>query len=307
MVERNRAWPRPARSALLPAIGAAIGVAVGGFGLFRAAPRTLAVPAGYVAVVNQKGILNSDFMAQTASATGKPFEQTTRAERSKTLQAMIDEELLVQRGVLLDLPETTTEVRDVMIAAVNAQADAASRGTPPTDAQLKAYYDAHLANYSTTGTMQVRDLLLRVGGYQNANQSTSQAQTDAEDALYRLRSGAAVEQVMQHFGLVDSGRADPGAMPDFAAKLHLGAPLFPIAAALSDGQISEPIVDADGVHLLLMQSRQAPRLADFASVRAKVYADYVESVAKRAQDDELSMLRREAQILIAPQAPQATQ
>jgi parvulin-like peptidyl-prolyl isomerase len=290
------------RSVLLPAIGAIIGIAVGGYGLFHAAPQMLVVPAGYVALVNQKGILNSDFMAQTAAATGKPFEQTTRAERSKTLQAMIDEELLVQRGVLLDLPETTTEVRDVMTAAVNAQADAASKGTPPTDAQLKAYYDAHRANYSTTGTMQVRDLLLRVGGYQNANQSTSQAQTDAEDALYRLRSGTAVEQVMQHFGFVDSGRADAGEVLDFAARLHLGAKLFPVAAVLSEGQISEPIIDADGVHLLLMQRRQAPRPSDFASVRPKVYADYVESLAKRAQDEELSILRRDAQILISPEA-----
>ena len=73
---------------------------------------------------------------------------------------------------------------------------------------------------------------------------------------------------------------------------------------MSDGQISEPIVDNDGVHLLLMQRRQAPRLSDFASVRAKVYADYVESVAKRAQDEELSILRRDAQILISPQATQ---
>jgi parvulin-like peptidyl-prolyl isomerase len=288
MVDRPRAGANPVRSVLLPAIGAIIGIAVGGYGLFHAAPQTLVVPAGYVALVNQKGILNSDFMAQAASATDKPFEQTTRAERSKTLQAMIDEELLVQRGVLLDLPETTTEVRDVMTAAVNAQADAASKGT----------------NYSTTGTMQVRDLLLRVGGYQNANQSTSQAQTDAEDALYRLRSGAAVEQVMQHFGFVDSGRSDAGEVLDFAAKLHLGAKLFPLAAALSDGQISEPIIDADGVHLLLMQRRQAPRLSDFASVRPKVYADYVQSVAKRAQDEELSLLRRDAQILISPEATQ---
>ena len=300
MIDWTHALRRPHRSLVLPAIGAAIGLMLGGYGLFHAAPQMTAVPAGYIALVNQKGILASDFMAQTAAVTGKPFEQTTRAERDKTLQDMIDEELLVQRGVLLDLPETTTEVRDVMSAAVNAQADAASKGTPPTDAQLHAYYDAHRARYSTTGTMQVRDLLLRVGGYQNANQSTAQAQTDAVDALYRLRAGAPVEQVMQHFGLVDSGRADAGEVLDFAAKLHLGIKLFPIAAALSDGEISEPVVDADGVHLLLMQRRQPPRVADFASVRPKVYADYVESVAKRAQDEALSILRRDAQILIGP-------
>jgi parvulin-like peptidyl-prolyl isomerase len=297
----HRAIGSPQRGVLLPAIAAVVGLALGAYGVFHAAPQTLSVPPGYVALVNQKGILASDFMAQTASVTGKPFEQTSRAERSKTLQEMIDEELLVQRGVLLDLPETTTEVRDVMTAAVNAQSDAAMRAIPPTDAQLKAYFDAHRANYSSTGTMQVRDLLLRVGGYQNANQNTAQAQTDAADALYRLRAGASVEQVMQHFGFVDSGRADAGEVLDFAAKLHLGTKLFAAAATLSDGEISEPIVDADGVHLLVMSRRQTPRVADFSSVRPKVYADYVASVAKRAQQEALAILRRDAQILLAPE------
>lgn len=299
----RRAFRPPQRAAVLSAIAAVTGLAIGGYGLFHAAPQILATPPGYIALVNQKGILASDFMAQTASVTGKPFEQTSRAERSKTLQDMIDEELLVQRGVLLDLPETTTEVRDVMTAAVNAQSDAAVKATPPTDAQMKAYYDAHRSNYSTTGTMQVRDLLLRVGGYQNANQNTAQAQTDAADALYRLRAGAPIEQVMQHFGLVDSGRADAGEVLDFAAKLHLGAQLFAAAATLSDGEISEPIVDADGVHLLVMQRRRAPQAADFSSVRPKVYADTVASMEKRAQQDALVILRRDAQIVLAPEAP----
>jgi hypothetical protein len=72
---------------------------------------------------------------------------------------------------------------------------------------------------------------------------------------------------------------------------------------LSDGEISEPVVDTDGVHLLIMQRRQPPRVSDFAAVRPKVYTDYVESVAKRAQDEALAILRRDAQILIAPEPP----
>jgi peptidyl-prolyl cis-trans isomerase C len=288
------------RSLALPALGAALGILLGGYGLFRGAPQTPAVPPGYVALVNQKGILVSDFRAQTAAVLGKPFEQTTHAERGKILQDMIDEELLVQRGVLLDLPETTTEVRDVMTAAVNAQVNAAQTA-PPTDADLKSFYEAHRANYAATGSMQVRDLLLRFGGYQNADQSAAQAQTDAAEAAYRLRAGMPVAQVMQHFGLVDSGRADPGAVLDFAAKLHLGAQLFQVAAGLSDGEISEPVTDADGVHLLVMQHREAPRVTDFASARPKIYADFVQSVAKQAQQEALKLLRREAQILIAPE------
>ena len=292
---------RPWRAFVLPALGALAGLAVASVGIFRTAPISVAVPPGYVALVNQKGILMSDFMSQTAATTGKEFAATSAAERSQSLHEMIDEELLVQRGLVLDLPETTTEVRDVMTAAVNAQVDAVTKGTPPTDAQLQAFYSAHRADYSTPGSMSVRDLVLHVGGYQNADQSSAQAQSDAAEALYQLRSGVAVDHIMEHFGFVDSGRADQGEVLDFAAKLHLGLQLYQVAAMLSDGEISEPVVDGDGVHLLLMERRDAPRVADFASVRPQVYNDYIEAVAKRAQEENLKILRREAQILLAPQ------
>ncbi len=56
----------PQRTVLLPTAAVVLGLVVAGFGLFRAAPRPLvAVPPGYVALVNQKGILFADFMEQT--------------------------------------------------------------------------------------------------------------------------------------------------------------------------------------------------------------------------------------------------
>jgi parvulin-like peptidyl-prolyl isomerase len=292
------------RAALLPLCAAVLGAGIAASGLFRVAPNTVQVPPGFVALVNKKGILMSDFQSQTASVTGKAFAQTTAAERRKTLHDMIDEELLVQRGVLLDLPETTTEVRDVMTAAVNAQIDAATKGLVPTDTELKEFYQQHRGSYSTPGSMSLRDLVLHVGGYQSIDQSTAQAQTDAAEAIYQLRSGTAIDRVMEHFGMVDSGRADQGEALDFAAKLHLGLKLFAVADKMTDGEVSDPIPDIDGVHVLVMQRRSAPRVADFASVKQKVYSDYMEAAAKRAQEEGLKILRKEAQIALAPDMPQ---
>jgi len=294
---------RPQRAVVLPTLAALIGAAMAGFGLLHAAPEITSVPPGYVALVNSKGILLSDFQAQTASVTGKPFAQTTSAERGKTLHDMIDEELLVQRGMVLDLPETTTEVRDVITTAVNAQIDAVTRGLPPSEAQLQEFYQAHRSAYSTTGSMSLRDLVLHVGGYQDIDQSTAQAETDAAEAIYQLRSGGGVDRVMQHYGFVDSGRADSGEALDFAAKLHLGPKLFQVAETLTDGQVSDPVPDSDGVHVLVMERRDPPRVADFAAVRAKVYSDYMDAAAKRAQEAGLQILRRDAQIIVAPGIP----
>jgi hypothetical protein len=258
------------------------------------------VPPGYVAVVNQKGILLTDFITQATNETGKDFAQTTREERSKVLREMIDEELLVQRGLMLDLPETTTEVRSVLVDGVNTQVAEPLLAQPLSDNELKAFYDKNRANYATVGSMTVHDLVLHVGGYRNADQSTAQAQTDAAEAVYQLRAGASMAHVMEHFGFVDSGRVDNGEQLDFAAKIHLGEKLYAVATTLDDGEISDPVVEPDGVHVLIMDRRMPARVADFESVRERVYKDFRNTQRRRADAENLQFLRRNAQILLAP-------
>ena len=292
---------RPRLEWMLPAAGIIIGLAVAGLSLFRAAPRSImAVPPGYVALVNQKGILTSDFIAQVQAEAGTTFDQTTPAERRHVLHEMIDEELLVQRALVLDLPETTTEVRDAMAAAVNAQVAAPLLEIEPTDEELRTFYDQNRAKYTIGGTMMLRDLVMHYGTYADADQSLPQAETDAAEAVYQLRSGATLDYIEQHFGFVDSGRMSDGEELELAAKLHLGPKLYPAAAALNAGEISDPVVDKDGVHVLVMQQRQLPRPAPFSAVRDQVYSDFRAVQKQRASHESLAILRSQAQILLAP-------
>jgi hypothetical protein len=291
----------PQRATALPVVAVLIGLLCGGVAVFRGGSRpVVTVPPGYVALVNQKGVLMSDFMAQVAAETTKPFEESIPAERAKVLGEMIDEELLVQRGLLLDLPETTIEVRTAMVDAVNAQADAPAMAYEPGDQELRSFYETNRAHYSAEGTMTLRDLVLHVGGYQNANQTVTQATIDATEAVYQLRAGATVDYVIAHFGLVDTGRGGTDALPDFAAKIRLGAKLYAVAATLTDGMISEPVEDADGLHILVMQHRLPPRPAEFSSVRDKVYADFREAQRTVASRNNLANLRGQAHVLLAP-------
>jgi PPIC-type PPIASE domain len=292
---------RSRRTVALPACGIAVGLAVAALGVFRPAPRTLtSVPPGYVALVNQQGVLMSDFISQTESETQAPFAQTTPAERRKVLHEMIDEELLVQRGLTLGLPETTTEVRDTMAAAVNAQVVAPLLAIAPTDKQLRDFYDAHRAKYTTGGTMTVHDLVLHYGGFQDADQTLAQAELDAAAAVYQLRSGTPIDYIEEHYGFVSAGAQDQGEQLDFAARIHLGSKLYPVAAALGDGEVSDPVVEKDGIHVIVMDHRDLPALASFPVVRNQVYSDYREAEFQRADAENLRILRAEAQILVAP-------
>jgi hypothetical protein len=301
-VSRVRAFlHRPQRTLVLPAVAIVIGLLAAGLGLFRAAPKPLlVVPPGYVALVNQKGLLFNDFRAQVELETSKNFAEATPAERSRVLHEMINEELLVQRGMALDLPETANEVRATMAVGVNGQAAAPVLAYEPTDAELRAFYDKSRQNYATPGSMTLQDLVLGVGGYQNANQTMAQAQIDAAEAVYQLRSGASPDYVMAHFGFMPSGRAAAGEELDFAAKLHLGPKLYAVAATMRDGEVSDPILDTDGVHILVMRSHQFPQVADFTTVRDRVYLDYRSAESNRATSQNLRLLRSQASILLAP-------
>jgi hypothetical protein len=286
---------------LLPVAAIVIGLLLAAAGLFRVAPLPLvAVPPGYVALVNQKGLLMSDFIAQTQVETSRSFAESTPTERSKVLREMIDEELLVQRAVVLDLPETTNEVRGSLVSAVNAQVAAPILAYVPSAAELRAFYEKYRQNYTGPGSMNLHDLVLHIGGFENADQSATQALADASEAVYQLRSGASLAYVMQHFGLVNSGRMDDTEQLDFAVKLHLGDTLYKSAAQLRDGEVSEPIQDVDGMHVLVMVRHVFPRVVDFEAVRDRVYLDFRAAASGHATQENLNLLRSQAQILLAP-------
>lgn len=292
---------RPERALALPAAGAVIGLAIAGIGLFHAATRPpRAVPAGYAALVNGEPILMSDYIQEVQDGAGMPFQQTTPAQRKKTLHDMITQELLVQRGLALNVPETDSDVRTAIGDSVKAQIAAPVLADRPTEAQLRAYYRAHRDHYATQGQMRFYDLLLRYGHYQDTDQTLNQAEADAAEAAFQLRSGASLAYVEHHFGLADSGNGNGQTSFDFAAKIHLGPKLFAIADKMTDGQISEPVAQPDGVHVLVMEHRQPPIYTDFNDVRSNVYTDYQTAEKQKAQDAELKRLRQRATVLLAP-------
>ncbi len=302
LLQRLLRWSSaPTRALAWPLAGMAAGLVLAGVGIFHEASRQLtSVPPGYVALVNQQGVLMSDFISETATETEEPFDQTTAAQRAHVLHEMIDKELLVQRALVLDLPETIIEVRTAMADAVTAQAAQPVMAEEPTEAQLRAYYDAHRDRYSSQGAMTVVNLVLHVGGYQNADQTISQAEADAVEAVYQLRSGAGVDYAEEHFGFVDATPQYDAQQLDFAARLHLGEQLYAAATALGTGEISDPIVQSDGVHVLVMQQRQPPAVEDFAGARAQVYNDFRLAMTDAAAEQNLQYLRSQAQILLAP-------
>jgi parvulin-like peptidyl-prolyl isomerase len=296
--------PHVRRSMALLALGALLGLAVAGYGLFTAkGTRSRSVPPEDVALVNNRPILRSDFMTQVQTELAAPFTQSMPEQRAKTLQDMVAEELQVQRGLELDLPSFDPDVRTALVAGVQLEATADVLAQQPTDQELRAYYEAHKDRYIGEGVLRMRDLVAKSG----AATAAEQVMANAQRAVTALRAGMPVEQAVQRYQLEDSGalmaagHVDTDEIFEFAARAKLAREIYAASATLHDGQVSDPIRQSDGVHVVVMLQHRMPVREDYATAADQVWTDYKNEAQARMRETNVRYLRNRADILLSPE------
>jgi hypothetical protein len=324
------------RSMVLCAIGAVVGLAIAGVGLFSArGTATHNVPPEDIALVNQRPVLRSDFVTQLEGETGESFDQATRAEKLKVLDEMIREELLVQRGLELDFAETDQMTRNALAMAMDQQALAEATTSQPSEQQLREFFDKNPARYASDGILTVRHLVLvgaggsvgagdgaASGGGKGGAASASggdrsggvggdgvgksgtggaggeQAMQKAREAVAALRANTPVEAVMAKFGLTEP--RNDGDEFYFAAKIHLGDAVYAQALRMKEGEVSEPLQAADGIHIVRVVKNKVPVPLSFEHARLQGLTDLKNAQQERLIAATMKFLRERSKILIAP-------
>ncbi|MET0364549.1 MAG: peptidylprolyl isomerase [Sphingobium sp.] len=280
--------PNARRSLLLCAGGALLGLAIAGFGLFTAkGTRTGSVPAEDVALVNQVPILMSDYVQQVRALYDVPLSKATPAQRRQVLDDMIREELYVQRGVELGMQADTIEVRQALVSAVEAQAQADAVMAQPDEAQLRAFYTANRDKYADEGEIELADYVLP-----GADRTAAQA------AVAVLRGQGVTPATLARLGLRRTDRMTDGKEYYFAARIHLGDRLFGVARALAGGRFSDPVAAKDGLHILHVLHNSQPPPRPYEEVRDRVLNDYIANQAKVLTAGNERFLRKRADVAV---------
>jgi len=289
---------RPARSLALFAAGTVLGLGIAAYGLFNAAGTRIAgVPPEDIALVNGRHILRSDFITQIQIETSLPYEQTTAAQRQKVLNDMINEELLVQRGLEVDLAASDPDVRQAMVTGVQLQVDADILAAQPADDVLMRYWTEHMDKYAGEGILAMRDFVIRP----TDELSQEQVVAKANAAAAAFRKGGETDDIAATYGLMDSGKLERGDLFEFAVKLKLEPALYQTVAKLEAHQASDAIVEAGIVHVLMMEKHVRPAKRSFAEVRDAVMQDYKRQEQTRVEQANLQYLKGKADIQIAPE------
>ena len=99
--------------------------------------------------------------------------------------------------------------------------------------------------------------------------------------------------------LFQSGKPDLGDIFDFAAEAKLTPKVYAVAKQLPAAQVSDPLNDTDGIHIVIMISRSTPTAPDFPDVRERVWSDLKTEAQDKIRNATYGYLRNKADILAA--------
>ena len=283
------------RARWLLALGAATGLAtaIGSLG-GGSVERPLGPEA--VAVVNDTPIRRDDYLRALGAVATDRRTPLDDADKRRILDRLIDEELLLQRGLVLGLPERDRSVRAPLVAATIDLLARANR--EPTDAELRAFYDAHREYFTDPGRVRVGQVFVRVEG-----RSEGEARARADDALRRLRAGEPLATVRTALGDDETAPIPDTLLPIEKVREYVGETAARAVANLDVGATSDVVRSSMGFHVLQVRERTDPDVPPYETIVDRVRVEWRRRADDAALRAALDDLRRGANVRVTEALP----
>jgi hypothetical protein len=246
-----------------------------------------------IAVVDGVAIARVDYQRALGALAADKRSALTTSDARRALDRLIDEDLLVRRGLDLGLGTRDIAVRKALVDAMVQFAVAEAAGREPTDAELRKFYAERPELIRSVPQLRVRVVSFP---------SRDAARVEALRAA--LRAGASFEAAAREAG------AEAVIVPDAllpAAKLadYAGPAVRDAATALAPGEAAGPLDVAGVPTFVLLLEKRAGGVPPFEAVRAAVADEWRRRAADEALERYLADLRRRARIRYAADAPPA--
>jgi len=285
--------PDPDRRArALLVIGAGLGIALAAVSIVRSGRAPAPDFPDAVAVVNGQPVTRETF-ARLVAAVAEERKNVTldAATRRRLLERMIDEELLLQRGVELDLHRFEPTARRVIVSALIASVTADAELVEPDDATLRSFHAENAERFQRPGR-----ITLDAAFVSTRERPDAVALRVAGEIVRRVRDG-------EPFADVRAALADPpvAPLPEGPVALdtvrqYLGPTVAKTAARLAVGEVSTPTRASAGYFIVRVRDRSPAETAPFGELRPQVRAEYLRSRGDEALHDYLAGLRESGEI-----------
>lgn len=263
---------------LLLAIGAAAGLVVALAGLVRDA-REPALPIDAAARINATIISNEAYARALKRFGDDSADPLSDEDATWVLDRLIQEELLVQRGLELGLPRSSSSVRNAIVAAMIESIVTESRATEISEAELRDWFAENRLLFTAQSAYRV--VAYSFASEEQAQQAIISAEGRAPASGHRL----------------EVPETD---LPLTKLRDYLGETAVSRLAKLGAAESTEPFA-FNGRWLKILVIAQTPgRQLDFDSEINKIESEWRRRTADRALRDYLARLRRDASVNARP-------
>jgi len=283
---------RRARVRLLAAT--AVGALLAACGEGDPGAHSATAPPDVVAVVNGEAITRDAFEHYAESAAGESGSAAgDREARRRWLLRMIDEELLIQRGIALGVHRSDPAARRAVLSAVIAAVTSPPEGAEPDEAVLRSYYEQNAERFAGSEQFAVDVVLVSDRG-----RSDAEARGEAEKSASQLREGEDVNALLASYPYASALATAAPPLPLESLAQRAGSAAAAALAQLQPGEVSDPVRDEAGYAVVALRERQAARSSPFDEVRGEVRSAYLRQRREQALREALEALRRDAEIRV---------
>jgi parvulin-like peptidyl-prolyl isomerase len=279
------------------ALGAAAGIALAVASVL-APPEPLdpGVSGDVVATVNGRPIRRAALERAVAGLATDLDRAVTAAEKARVLERLIEEELLVQRGLSMNLPGVDPHVRSNLVGVVIETIVANAESADATPEALRAFYENNLDYFARPGRLSLRQIFVSAYGDEDA------ARRRAETAVLRLEAGEPFPLVARELGDEEIAPLPAGLISIETAREVLGPTALASALRLEPGERSAVVRSGTGFHVMEMLDRRAPETPPLEKIKDAVEGEYRRRQGEGALRDTLDDLRAGAEVRVARDA-----
>ena len=277
-------------------LGALAGLVIAGL---AAMPNQSALNAeGAIAKVNDSHIDRTEYAAAYQALVSDTNTAPSLADKRMTLDRLIEEELLVQRGLEIGLLDGDRTVRKAVARAVIQFAIAQNDAAPITEEDLRTHYQDNLARFTPADRLHVERLFIRAT---NDSQAVAARLAAVRTAL---RQGEAFRDVAARLGDPILPPVPQTLLPRAKMIDYLGPELSRTASYLPAGSISDAVKSKNGWQFLYVVANQPGTPPPFEALRAQIGESLQHQRDDAALRHYLDWLRARADIDLAEDAPQ---
>jgi len=265
--------------------GAVLGAVLAASGMLEAPRGSLGKEA--VASVNGEIVSKSDYLGYLDLLARDKRNPMSAADRRHVLDRIIEEKLLIERGLGIGLPHSDPKVRKTIVNAMIETIISDVSSVEPELEDLRQFYRDNSNYFAGPARAQVRRMVFR-GEDARQRAQTAHSRLEGEDWL-------AVAAEMADSDILSL----PGSMlPISKLRGYLGPTLTESALMLSPGGYSSPLEDQAGYCIAQLLDLQHGKVQPLENIEEQVLREFQRRAGESALREYLEELRQGAEISI---------